>query len=371
MNLIHGKYITLLIVVWFCFYSYPAYSQEICPSKIIDVRNNNKYIKSSQNEDLFFINNSEQHYHVCEYHKNGRLMLERGYLREDGYALKHGLVRYFDEYGVLRTEMPYEKNYLEGTARYYSANKRLEAELIYKNGSLDFQNIKKHHVAIAEIPYKNDCPKHVYGVTADVASGQATHIKDTLVESIFIKDGFRCIYYTPLKDKRWELRNKEIPEELQYWGELSEQSELNKEHKLHGATRKYVYGNLVGIVSYTNGMKDGIEKKFYYGSGKLEYEAQYQLGKRYGFFRGYYKNGRIAIEAQFKNDNITGVVRKYRNNGELSAKVVFDKNLPVSGICYHLNGNERALTEAELEKVTNKSTEAELEKVTNKIFDCD
>jgi antitoxin component YwqK of YwqJK toxin-antitoxin module len=147
-----------------------------------------------------------------------------------------------------------------------------------------------------------------------------------------------------------EMLYEKNPEVAKSYGKLQRQSEISNDGKRNGTTKEYLWGNLIYISQYVNGMKEGLEKKFYSNNGKLESEIQYEQGKMNGSGKSYHENGKLRTEARFKDDNPVGTMKAYRDNGELMATVTLnDKGLPVSGICHNKDGSTRALTEAEFE----------------------
>lgn len=329
-----------------------ASSHDVCPKKLSDIKKDQNFIKSDTAENSYI--KPVGSLASCDYRDEGTLLNETQYIMSGSEALLHGFMKYYYENGNIKLLTPYNNGKREGVEKYYDELGFLDAEVTYKNDFMDLESVKKYYpeyLIRAEIPYQNECPRHIYGMLAESKSGQATFIKDTVDHSVFKKNEFECWYDTDLKTLYWEESAKKMPAIAKTWGYLVEQSEINKKSVKHGSTKLYAYGNLIRISQFKDGVLSGIEKRFH-DNGKLESEVQYANDKANGSGKFYFDNGKLRQELTIKDNIVVGDVKKYRIDGSLLATAIVENNKPISGICYHTDGRKRPLTESEIERVS-------------------
>jgi hypothetical protein len=71
-------------------------------------------------------------------------------------------------------------------------------------------------------------------------------------------------------------------------------------------------------------------------------------GKKEEIVKEYYGDGRLSQETPYKNGSKEGEQKIYRKNGKMNLTITYAKDVPISGMCYHANGNKTPLTNAEL-----------------------
>jgi hypothetical protein len=83
-------------------------------------------------------------------------------------------------------------------------------------------------------------------------------------------------------------------------------------------------------------------------NGILKNNAADKDDKKEDIVKQYYDDGRLSQETRYKNGLKEGEQRIYRKNGKMNLTITYAKDMPVSGMCYHSNGNKTSLTNAEL-----------------------
>lgn len=127
-----------------------------------------------------------------------------------------------------------------------------------------------------------------------------------------------CLAYKPSLDKTTAT----VHENVDY-------SELTKNPKnglmMHdtilftGVAKLYQPDNskvLRYVVTYKNGLKDGLCKKWY-DNGTLNYETQYVKGRKQGLTKIWFKSGQIQSEATYYKGVIHGKEKVWYPTGEL------------------------------------------------------
>ncbi len=138
---------------------------------------------------------------------------------------------------------------------------------------------------------------------------------------------------------------------------------LSDGQPLNGKLRQYYPDGVAAAeTEYRNGVKNGVQQKFYadgkqrtyavyadgkvqggaslyYPNGRMEYEAQYDNGLLHGIRRGFYEDGTLRLEENFAAGVKNGRERRYYANGKLQSEIYFDNGKPVSAFCWHGDGS--------------------------------
>lgn len=73
---------------------------------------------------------------------------------------------------------------------------------------------------------------------------------------------------------------------------------------------------------YVNDIRDGLWK-FYYDSGELLIEEEYELGKKNGKYNSFFRNGKLMSHGKFSHDLRQGEFKVYNEQGRLTKVLVF------------------------------------------------
>lgn len=121
-----------------------------------------------------------------------------------------------------------------------------------------------------------------------------------------------------------------------------------KDDLLNGAYRIFSKANVLYEVNYVDGKKNGVEvyydKKnrvfqmsYYYGgvlkeellfyrNGVIKSLVSYDNGVKNGLTRSFYSNGKTSLVQNYVNDNLDGEELYYRKNGIISLVIVYKDN---------------------------------------------
>ena len=80
-----------------------------------------------------------------------------------------------------------------------------------------------------------------------------------------------------------------------------------------------VYNEFGDVGLFTNGIKNGIHKKWY-ENGQLEFELNLKNGKKDGLYKWWYENGQLEYELNLKNGELDGLGKSWYKNGQLSVE---------------------------------------------------
>ncbi|MDR2904960.1 MAG: toxin-antitoxin system YwqK family antitoxin [Helicobacteraceae bacterium] len=234
----------------------------------------------------------------------------------------------------------------------------------------------------------DDKNKKCLDMKGNLLSGKAELrgvFKDASPLEIFCVDGERIREreYRYLSTRRWIERRPSLVAERTYKnGEL----EVGKSFY---ESEVFESGALRSETPYKNGKREGLAKSFYdtpfFERGALRSETPYKNGKREGVAKSFYENGRLEEEIPYKNDVADGIGKTYYESGKLNEEITwkngktyygidssiregekkvfredgtiwgiftYEKDKPISGVCYKINGEKRPFTEAELENLS-------------------
>jgi len=147
--------------------------------------------------------------------------------------------------------------------------------------------------------------------------------------------------------------------------------------KKTGEWNNYTDGRLVSTENYTDGMKNGITKRFYQ-TGELLDETNWLNNLQEGLYRAYDKNGKKYIECMYKNGKRNGWYVCFFPNGEMEMEAFYKDNLrdgmwkyydENGELRYTLNYDEGVLTTPEVLDSIQKIQFDKLEKNREKLVD--
>ncbi|RUM66778.1 MAG: hypothetical protein DSZ06_02645 [Sulfurospirillum sp.] len=84
-------------------------------------------------------------------------------------------------------------------------------------------------------------------------------------------------------------------------------------------------GNIIEIMPYSMGKREGVEKRFY-PNGSLKYTVKYINDKKEGEEKFFYQNGTLAEVSNYKNGKREGEKKEYYPDGKLYSKVLYINN---------------------------------------------
>lgn len=82
---------------------------------------------------------------------------------------------------------------------------------------------------------------------------------------------------------------------------------------------------LISEGQYVDGDRDGLWR-FYYDSGELLIEEEYNCGKKNGKYCSFFRNGKPMSHGKFSNDLRHGEFRVYTEQGRLTKVLVFNND---------------------------------------------
>ena len=83
--------------------------------------------------------------------------------------------------------------------------------------------------------------------------------------------------------------------------------------------------NIVELRTYKNGVKNGIQRGYYFGVNKIEYEGFIKNGEIHGPFKRYHSNGALIQEGKFIKGYYSGKWNYYDEDGKLTMTKLYTK----------------------------------------------
>jgi len=84
-------------------------------------------------------------------------------------------------------------------------------------------------------------------------------------------------------------------------------------------------GNIIEIMPYSMGKREGVEKRFY-PNGSLKYTIKYVNDKKEGEEKFFYNDGTLAEVSNYKNNKREGYKIEYYENGKIYSKILYKNN---------------------------------------------
>jgi len=213
---------------------------------------------------------------------------------------KHGIHKWYDDFGKLKSEISYKFGVEEGNSKLYDHNSKLYLSENYTNG-------RKNKVIYYYPNEKVEIESNYYngkrnGYTKYFApDGQFAF-------QIFFNDDLPVSY--SYKDKDEKMLN-EIP--------------ISKEH-----TKLMAYfsnGNKAAEIEFKNSERNG-KTIYYYPSGIKKEEAFYIDDEIDGTYKLWNNNGKLIEEIDYSYGEVNGISKYYNDNGKLIIEENYVNGLP-------------------------------------------
>jgi|GEM_PF-4741713 len=202
-------------------------------------------------------------------------------------------IRYYKD-GTVKSVIPHKRGILggiDGTAKYYSKDGKLTAELFYEKGEI---KRKKQYYSNGNLRREEEIKdREFHGMIREYYENGQLKNEDQY------------------KNNRCEGLHRDYYEN----GQLRSESYRNKNGLPYGTAKAYYQdGQLKREVQHGDNYGD-ISRKRYYDNGQLETEGREKKSKRHGPYITYWKNGEIKTEGNYKNGKKEGVYKEYHKNG--------------------------------------------------------
>lgn len=227
-------------------------------------------------------------------YKMGFIQKEERINRKDGNNLKQGMWKQFYPTGMLKTEVNYTDDKMNGYLKEYSPKGSLSNTTKYVNGILQ-NNVPE----LAKLDVKTG-----YYETGAVKF-TATY-KDGVAEGIHRE-------FSP----EGNVTNAKVYVE----GVLTGEGILDTAGRQQGHWKEYhPNGQLKSEGEYLNSKRIG-EWVFYHPNGKIEQKGKYdKKGRAQGAWKWFYESGNILREENYRNDLLDGTMTEYSDLGKIITK---------------------------------------------------
>jgi antitoxin component YwqK of YwqJK toxin-antitoxin module len=89
-----------------------------------------------------------------------------------------------------------------------------------------------------------------------------------------------------------------------------------------GTWKYFTGGKLVSEDQFSDGVKNGVSRRFYSSGKVLEY-SELKAGKKHGQYVAYFENGQPYLEVAWANDQREGACRSYFENGKTELEAAY------------------------------------------------
>lgn len=217
----------------------------------------------------YYVNNKKENEWIF-YYKNGNISQKRKY--ENDYIIEN---TYFDKLGKEIGKLDYPNDKINGI-------------YIERYSNENIKNIKSYKIS------KNDGEWIFYNKNGNILE-KKYYIEDELKSTISFDNSGKEIGRATYKDKKI------------FDGKYAKRNEKN----------------IKSIISYKNGLKDGIFIDYYYGGSKTKKIENYKNGKKNGEFTNFYENGNIKSKEYYKNSIKDGKHTYYQIDGKLESELIY------------------------------------------------
>lgn len=230
-------------------------------------------------------------------YKMGFIQHEERINRKDGNGLKQGMWKEFYPNGVVKTEVTYTDDKMNGYLKEYSPKGSLLNTTKYILGVLQTNAPELAKVDVKTGYYENGKVKFTAIYRDGVAEG---------IHREFDEDG--------------NVKNAKIYIE----GVLTAEGVLDTTGRQQGVWQEYYpSGQIKSKGEYINGVKIG-EWIFYHANGKIEQRGKYdKKGKAQGVWKWYYESGNILREENYLNNKLDGIMTEYDDSSKVITKGEF------------------------------------------------
>lgn len=232
---------------------------------------------------------------ITQYQK-GFIAREERINRRDAAGLKQGMWKTFYPDGMLKTEVNYTDDKMNGYYKEYSTKGSLLNTTKYLNGVVQQNPPELAKLDVRTTYYDNGSVKFT-----------ATY-KDGVAEGI---------------QREFSPEGKVIGAKVFSEGVLTGEGILDTAGRQQGPWVEYhPNGQVKSKGEYLNGKRIG-DWVFYYSNGKLEQKGKYdKKGKAQGPWKWYYESGNLWREENYRNDLQDGVMTEYTDAVADSVKII-------------------------------------------------
>jgi antitoxin component YwqK of YwqJK toxin-antitoxin module len=248
---------------------------------------------------------------ITEY-KMGFIQKEERINRRDDKNLKQGVWKTFYPNGVLKTEVTYSDDKMNGYLKEYSLAGSLLNTTKYVRGVIQNNVPELAKLDVKTEYYDNGQVHFTRTFKDDVAQG---------IHREFSQEG------------------KVISAQLFTDGVLSAEGILDTAGRQQGIWKEfYPDGTIKSQGEYLNSKKIG-EWVFYHPNGKVEQKGAYdKKGKAQGVWKWFYETGNVLSEENYVNGQLDGVYTEYSDSGQVITKGEYIDGLKEGPWLFELQG---------------------------------
>lgn len=230
---------------------------------------------------------------ITEY-KMGFIQKEERINRKDANGLKQGMWKEFYPNGIVKTEVPYSDDKMNGYLKEYNAKGSLLNTTKYVFGILQTNVPELAKLDVQSSYYDNGAVKFTATYRDGIAEG---------IHREFAEDG--------------SIKNAKIYVE----GILTAEGVLDTAGRQQGVWKEYYPGGQIKSQGeYLNSIRIG-EWIFYHSNGKIEQRGKYdKKGKAQGVWKWYYESGNILREENYLNNKQDGIMTEYDDSTKVITK---------------------------------------------------
>jgi antitoxin component YwqK of YwqJK toxin-antitoxin module len=227
-------------------------------------------------------------------YKMGFIQREERINRKDDAGMKQGVWKEFYPSGVMKNEVNYSNDKMNGYFKEYSAKGSLLNTTKYSNGVIQINPPELAKLDVKTTYYENGAVKFTATYKDGVAEG---------IQREFSPDG------------------KVIGAKVFVDGVLTGEGILDTAGRQQGLWKEYhPNGELKLQGEYLNGKRIG-DWVFYYPNKKIEQKGKYdKKGKAQGAWKWYYESGNLLREENYRNDLEDGTMIEYSDSGKVITK---------------------------------------------------
>ncbi len=233
---------------------------------------------------------------ITEY-KMGFIKYEERINRRDANGLKQGMWKEFYPTGIIKTEVTYFDDKMNGYLKEYSPKGSLLNTTKYINGVLQTNVPELAKVDVKTYYYPDGKVKYVGTYRDDTPEG---------IHREFTPEG--------------EVKNSKVYVE----GVLVGEGIIDTLGRQQGPWKEFhTNGELKSQGEFLNGKRIG-EWVFYHPNKKIEQKGKYdKKGKAQGVWKWYYESGNLLREENYLNDKREGIMTEYSDSGKVITKGEF------------------------------------------------
>jgi antitoxin component YwqK of YwqJK toxin-antitoxin module len=227
-------------------------------------------------------------------YKMGFVQKEERINRRDASGLKQGIWKEFYPSGILKNEVTFTDDKMNGYFKEYSTKGSLVNTTKYVNGDKQVNAPELAKLDVKTTYYEKGGVRFTATYKDGVAEG---------IQREFSPDG------------------KVIGAKVFVAGVLTGEGILDTAGRMQGPWKEYfANGQLQSQGEYLNSKRIG-DWVFYYPNGKIEQKGKYdKKGKAQGAWKWYYESGNILREENYRNNLQDGLMTEYSDDGKVITK---------------------------------------------------